>query len=167
MVWHVSYNRTENLELENSHHRMVWWSPKQDGEVCRWLTWWSICQTLSTRLHEVTCTGPLLAGRVAVALGRYGERSKDAGNGRVSWATPHADRGLGKKAKGVVFMRRLRTVWTQAKLLWGSPTKHEICCFSHLCGAQHCSYISWDGDSRCSKRWCLPLTQNNILPGYH
>lgn len=67
-------------------------------------------------------------------MGRKRERLKDAGNGShgpLVVMPPQAERGLKKKTNGAVFMRKLRTVWVQAKLIWGSPTKHERCCFSH------------------------------------
>lgn len=36
----------------------------------------------------------------------------------LSCPLSHVDKGLRKKAKGPVFMRKLRTVWEQAAVLW-------------------------------------------------
>ena len=43
---------------------------------------------------------------------------------RAPWG-PHTDRGFRKEAEGAVFRRKVKALWVQAELLWGSPTNTQ------------------------------------------
>ena len=92
-------------------------------------------------------------------------RWKDGGNDRVLRAPwgPHTDRGFRKEAEGAVFMRKVKALWVQAELLWGWHKHMSNAILLTLHGTPHYSCISGDADFSCSKRWCLPPTQNSIV----